>query len=230
MAFPRTDPELVIWLNNFANVFETHAETLGFAAADVTALRNDAAMFNYVVGEVLPTHKAALQSRTAYKNLIKDGPLGETGGPLPPPPAVGPPPALVAPGIVPRLRQLIQRIQLSPAYNPALGLELGIVAPDGGTGAPTTPPKPTAKAVALPNSQVRLDFVKGGFTGVLIEARRAGEDAWAPLGTDNFSPYVDTRPPLTPGRAEVREYRLRYLERDEPVGDYSDIISASTTP
>ena len=125
---------------------------------------------------------------------------------------------------------LIQRIQLSPAYNPALGLELGIVAPDGGTGAPTAPPKPTTKAVALPNSQVRLDFVKGGFTGVLIEARRAGEDAWAPLGTDNFSPYVDTRPPLTPGRAEVREYRLRYLERDEPVGDYSDIISASTTP
>ena len=41
---------------------------------------------------------------------------------------------------------------------------------------------------------------------------------------------MDTRPPLTAGRAEVREYRLRYLDRDEPVGDYSDIISASTTP
>lgn len=50
------------------------------------------------------------------------------------------------------------------------------------------------------------------------------------LGTDNFSPYVDTRTPQEPNRAEVREYRLRYLDRDEPVGDYSDIIAVSTTP
>ncbi len=230
MAFPRTDPELVIWLNNFANVFETHAETLGFATADVTALRNDAAMLNHLVGEVLPTYKAALQSRSAYKTLIKDGPLGAQGGPLPPPPPVGPPPALVAPGIAPRLRQLIQRIQLAPAYNPALGLELGIVSPTGGVTAPTGSPKPAAKAVALPNSQVRIDFVKAGFSGVLIEGRRPEQNDWTPLGTDNYSPYVDTRPPLTPGRSETREYRLRYLERDEPVGDYSDIISATTTP
>ena len=230
MAFPRTDSELVIWLNNFANVFETHAETLGFTTAEVTALRNDTANVNHHIGEVVPTFKAALQARVAYKTLLMNGPLGATGGPPPPIPAVGAPPTLVAPGILPRLRQLIQRIQLSPAYNPALGLELGIVAPGGGTGGPTTPPKPTAKAVALPNSQVRIDFVKGGFSGVLIEGRRTGEDAWALLGTDNFSPYIDTRPPLTPGAAEVREYRLRYLERDEPVGDYSDIISASTTP
>lgn len=37
-------------------------------------------------------------------------------------------------------------------------------------------------------------------------------------------------PPLTPGGSETREYRLRYLDRDEAVGDYSDIISATTTP
>ena len=38
MSFPKTDSELVIWLNNFANVFETHAETLGFTTPEVTAL------------------------------------------------------------------------------------------------------------------------------------------------------------------------------------------------
>ena len=231
MGFPRTDPELVIWLNNFANVFETHAETLGFTKADVTALRNDAAMLNYLVGEVLPTYKAAVQSRTAYKNLIKDGPVSETGGAPPPTPAVGAAPTLVAPGIVPRLRTLIQRIQLSPAYNQSIGLELGITSPDDGGGTSFASAKPTATAAALPGSQVRIEFVKAGFTGVLIESRRtAAEEGWALLATDNFSPYLDTRPPATPGRAEVREYRLRYLDRDDPVGDYSDIISASTTP
>jgi hypothetical protein len=231
MGFPRTDPELAIWLNNFTTVFEAHATSLGFTAADVNALSADTAMFNYLVGDVLPTYKAALQSRTAYKSLIKDGPLGEPGGPPPPAPTVGGAPAAVAPGIVPRLRTLIQRIQLAPGYNQAVGLELGIATPgDGGASAPAAPPKPTAKAVALPNSQIQIDFVKGAFTGVLIEGRRTGDTEWAPLGTDNFSPYVDTRPPLTPGRAEVREYRLRYLDRDEPAGDFSDIISASTTP
>jgi hypothetical protein len=231
MGFPRTDPELVIWLNNFATIFEERAGELGFTAPEAVAVLNDAAMLNYLVGDVLPTYKAALQSRAAYKSLIKDGPIGEMGGALPPTPTVGTAPTLVAPGIVPRLRALIQRIQLAPGYNQSLGLALGIVSPDGGgTSAPSGPPKPTAKAAAQPGSQVRIDFVKGGFSGVLIEGRRAGEDQWTPLGTDNFSPYVDTRPPATPNRAEVREYRLRYLDRDEPVGDYSDIISASTTP
>ena len=231
MSFPKTDSELVIWLNNFANVFETHAETLGFTTAEVTALRNDAAMFSYMVTDVLPTHKAAVQSRVAYKKLIKNGPLGEMGGPPPPPPAVGAVPTLVAPGIIPRLRQLIQRIQLSPAYNPALGMELGIVAPgNGGASVPVTSPKPKAKAVPLPNGLVRVDFVKARFSGVIVEGRHPGQTEWAPLGTQIHSPYVDTRPPLTPGNAEMREYRLRYLQRDQPLGDYSDIISASTTP
>lgn len=44
------------------------------------------------------------------------------------------------------------------------------------------------------------------------------------------SPFVDTRPPLEAGKAEVREYRLRYLRRDEPVGEWSDIITATTRP
>ncbi len=230
MRLPRTDPELVIWLNNFVKVFETHAEALGFTADDITVLRNDAAMLNYMVGEMMPTYKAALQSRAAYKALMMDGPLGAQGGALPPPPAVGLLPAPVAPGIVPRLRQLIQRIQSAPAYNQSLGMELGIVSSGGGTGAPAAPPKPTAKATLLPNSQVRIDFVKGRFHSVLVEGRRHDQTDWAPLAAYNYSPYIDTRPPLTPGRPETREYRLRYLQRDQPLGDYSDTISTSTTP
>jgi hypothetical protein len=231
MGLPRTDPELLVWLNNFHSVFGARALDLGFTPADVHSVMEDAEMFNYLAGDLVPTYKAALQARTAYKNLIKDGPLGEPGGTPPAAPTTGTVPALVAPGIVPRLRALIQRIQLAPGYTQAIGLELGIVsAGGGGASAPAGPPKPTAKAVALPNSQIQIDFVKGGFTGVLIEGRRTGDTEWAPLGVDNFSPYVDTRPPLTPGQAEVREYRLRYLDRDEPVGDFSDIISASTTP
>jgi len=65
---------------------------------------------------------------------------------------------------------------------------------------------------------------------VLIESRRTGETGWTSLGIDSYSPYIDTRPLLEEGKPEVREYRLRYVLRDEPVSDWSDIISATARP
>jgi hypothetical protein len=50
------------------------------------------------------------------------------------------------------------------------------------------------------------------------------------LTTGNYSPYLDARPPATAGQPEIREYRLRHILRDEEVGEWSDIISATTTP
>lgn len=68
MPIPRTDTDLVLWLTNFANSFAAHAAALGFTEADVNAVRADAAMVNYLFGDLLPTYKSALQSRTSYKN------------------------------------------------------------------------------------------------------------------------------------------------------------------
>jgi hypothetical protein len=42
------------------------------------------------------------------------------------------------------------------------------------------------------------------------------------------SPFVDARPPLAAGQPEMRRYRLRYVDHDEPVGDYSDVIVVTT--
>jgi hypothetical protein len=230
MGFPRSDSELVVWFKTFAPAFSAHATTLGFTAAEVTAVQNDAAMFEYLVSELLPVTRGLVQSRTAYKDLIKNGPIGSTGGEIPTAQPLGTPPATVAPGIVPRLQQLIRRIKAAPNYTEAIGQSLDIV--NGGGNAPEddASAKPSAKAIALPNSEVRIEFNKRGYDGVLIESRRAGELQWVLLGYDSYSPYIDSRPPLTPGMAEVREYRVRYVRRDEGVGEWSDIISVSTMP
>ncbi|MDQ3804263.1 MAG: hypothetical protein M3416_10580 [Acidobacteriota bacterium] len=228
MAIPRTEPELAVWLNNFATSFTAHSTALGFNPEVVDDLLRDAAVFQYLVGDLVPTYQAALQARTAYKNLLKDGPVGAAPPPVPVAPATGPHPPVVAPGILPRVRQLVARIKASPNYNESVGRDLGISGDD--SAAPAGPSKPTAKASALPGGEVKIEFSKSGFDGVLIEGRRAGETTWSRLGTDNFSPYTDTRPPLETGKPEVREYRLRFLERDEPVGEWSDIISTSTKP
>jgi len=231
MPIPRTDNELMVWLNNFSTSFGSHATALGFAEADVNSVKADAAMLNYLVGDLVPTYKAALQSRTSYKGLLMSGPVGAPGGEPPPLPTTATAPALVTPGIVPRLRLLVQRIQLAPGYTDAIGLNLGINGPDGGaTAAAEASAKPTAKAAALAGSQVRIDFSKGDSDGVQVECRRAGESGWQPLGTDNYSPFVDMRPPMEAGKPEVREYRLRYVLHDEPFGEWSDIVSATTKP
>ncbi|HEV7891402.1 MAG TPA: hypothetical protein VGP08_12230 [Pyrinomonadaceae bacterium] len=233
MPIPRTDNELMVWLNNFSASFATQATALGFNEADVNSVRADAAILSYLIGDVVPTYKSALQARTAYKTLIMSGPLGVAGGEMPPAPVVAAPPAAVVPGVVPRLRQLVQRIQLAPGYTEAIGLALGIVEAETSgprRSAQSADARPTAKAIALAGQQVKIEFTKGGFSGVQVEGRRAGEQAWQSLGTDNYSPFVDTRPPAEAGKPEVREYRLRYIQRDEPVGDWSDIISATTKP
>ncbi len=230
MAIPRTDTELALWLTNFSTSFGAHAAALGFAEADVNSVKADAAMLNFIVGDLLPTYKSALQARTSFKNMMVNGPGGASAVAVPAPPSTGTAPAPVAPGILARLRVLVQRIQLSPGYNAAVGIELGIAGPEGGPAAPEAAPKPTLKARANGPGAVQVDFTKERYDGVLIESRRAGEEDWQSLGPDNYSPYIDERPPREGGRPEVRQYRARYLLRDQPTGEWSDIVTATFVP
>lgn len=230
MAIPRTDGQLMVWYKNFAERLPTHATALGLTQAEVAAVQADNAMLSYLVGDLVRAYETALQVQAAYKNLIKDGPVGAQGGGLPPGPTLPAAPAVVAPGIVPRLRQTVARIKAAPAYTEAIGADLGIADSAPPPAVPDSSAKPAAKASVLASGQVQVEFSKGRFDGVLIEGRRVGEAEWRGLGTDNYSPFVDARPLQQAGVPEVREYRLRYVLRDEPVGEWSDIISAIAGP
>lgn len=231
MGIPRSDNDLMVWLNNFNTAFAAHAAALGFPDAEVNSLHANTAMVNYLVGDLVPSNKSAYLASSNYKDLILDGPVGSPGGDPPGAPVVSEPPLTVPPGIVPRLRNLIKRIQLSPNYTEAIGLELGIVGPEGGgPSAPAASPKPTLKARSNGPGTVQVDFTKGKFDGVLIESRRAGEDGWRTFGPVNYSPYIDDRPPLEAGKPELREYRARYILRDQTTGDWSDVVTATFVP
>lgn len=231
MPIPRTDNELMVWLNNFSTSFASHATALGFTTAEVSSVGADAAMLSYLVGDLVPTYKSALKSRSTYKDLIVSGPVGRPGGPPPPAPATGTTPATVPPGILPRLRNLVQRIQLAPGYNETIGIDLGITGTGGaGPSAPTSSQKPSLKARSNGPGSVQVDFTKEKFDGVVIESRRAGEDGWKSLGLDSYSPYIDDRPSLEAGKPEQREYRARYLLRDQATGEWSDIVTTTFVP
>ena len=157
-----------------------HGPTLGFTATDVTKVTNDYQMLAFVVEAAEAIRNQSL-AYTSYKNTLRDGPIGTVMPGMPPAPSLSPP-DLVTPGIVPRLRALVQRIKAQPQYNETIGNNLGIIA----AAAPPspTPSKPTATAAAEPGSAVRIDWVKAGFDGVLVEGQRASEALWTALGMD----------------------------------------------
>lgn len=231
MPIPRTDNELMVWLNNFSSAFAAHAPALGFTTAEVNSVSADAAMLSYLVGDLVPSYKSSLRACSNYKDLVVSGPLGRPATPPPGAPTTAAPPSTVPPGILPRLRNLVQRIQLAPGYNETIGIALGITPPEAS--APSSvdsPPKPTAKARAGGPGAVHIDFSKERFDGVFIESRRPGEDGWQSLGLDSYTPYIDVRPPLEAGKPERREYRVRYMLRDQPTGEWSDIVTATFVP
>ena len=162
---PSADQDRLIWLNNFAGKFASAATPLGFVAADVTSVNNDAAMFTYLVN-LVETFTTAKEQRVQYKNLIKDGPLGKVAGAVPTASTVAAAPTAVAAGIFPRIAQLVQRIKNSPTYNEGIGRDLGIIGAD--QSADSVMFKPVLKLV-MKGGQVEIQWAKGNADAIYIE-------------------------------------------------------------
>lgn len=226
---PKSEMETLTWMTNFAAKLTVHAPTVSVTAAELAAVQADVAFLAYLQRDLLPLYRAKAQEVTAYKDLIRNGPLGSPAGTLPAAPSPPKVPAAVLPGVMPRLTSLVQRIKNAPGFNLAIGADLGILAatPRAVVGDDA---KPVFTATVLPGSQVRLDWVKGKLDGVRVESKRGAEPDWSHLDDDRFSPYIDTRPPLQAGQSETRAYRLRYLKKDALVGSFSDVAVVPTLP
>ena len=225
---PRTNTEMAAWFLHFASKIEAHAPALSVSAADVAALKADAAMVDWTL-RVLPSLRASGQQFTAFKEDLLDGQTGGAPCAAPAAPTFSPPPAAVPAGAIARTRARAQRIKKSPGYTEAIGRDLEIISPTAADIAADDTSKPTFRATPLPHSEVRLDWVKGRHSGVVIQGKRAGDTDWVDLGKDNYSPYVDGRSALTASTSETRQYRARYLDKDDEVGAWSDVVSAGTT-
>lgn len=222
---PKSEAELVIWFNDHAAGVATHGATVGLTSAEIAQAAIDALVVAHAVnGRALYESKA--QEFTEYKNILLYAPLNTPLPATPTPPAIGslPPGALA--GCVTRARQRAERIKAHPNYTQAIGEDCRIVAPE----ASPPPDQPTLKAKVLTDYQVRLTFAMYRHDLLEIVSRRGNETDWTLLAFDTNSPYVDARPPLVPGQPETREYRARYRDNDQPVGDWSDIISVVAKP
>lgn len=233
---PLAENERLSWAANFETWFPALGADVGFSSAETTAAVNDAAMMRFVI-ETARNAAAHSKSATAYKNIILGGTDAGTNSPEAPNfLAVDAPAVLTTAGILGRLSGIAARIKAHPNYTDTIGERLLIATPgksDSGSahGVFDDDTKPAnVKATAMTGSVVRLDWVKGKFDGVFIDAQRGDETVWARLDFDMRSPYEDTRPALAVGKPEERRYRLIYFIDNQPVGSWSDVIIAITQP
>jgi hypothetical protein len=216
-----SEADLVVQLNDHAAGMTTHGAALGFAPDEVAQAGFDAHTASLAVNQ-----QSIIQSKaeewTQFKRIVLYAPL-HTPLPETPVPHTAP---VVLPGamaaIVARFRQRAERAKAHPAYTPAIGEDLRIVAPIEVPG----PVKPALRAVPETAFAVRLTFAMSGRDQLEIFSRRGG-GGWEMITVDTNSPYVDGRAPLVPGQPEVREYRARFRDNDLPVGEWSDVIAAT---
>ncbi len=193
--YPRSEGDRVTFLQLFMNGFSVNATTLGFLPADVTQVTGWATDYQNAVN-MKATKKAEAQSATASCKATDQSTEDS-------------------------VRAMVRRIKAHPAYTVAIGEQLGIER--GGVTPPPSTTRPDLEAVSVLNGEVELKFIKNGFTGVEIESLRGEAAEYAFLARDTEAPYIDTRANVGTG-PETRRYRARYLQKDTPVGEYSDVL------
>lgn len=224
-VIPRNDAGLNTLLQLMKLNLPTHAATLGVTAGEVSQTDKDADTFGYLI-PFMSAVNAFKEEVSSFKKLIARGDLNA------PTPAL---PVLLLPdigaatfsvGIVKRLRLLIRKIKASSNYNESIGRDLGIIRDSEGISSSEL--KPTLKIAALINDKVQIGFNKQRQSAVRIQMRR-GDENWETLGDPTSSPFIDQTASVG-GDPEKREYRAVYLSKNEPVGQYSDIVTIVTTP
>jgi len=221
---PTSEGALVTWYVNYKAKLNVHAGTFPtiLTLPALASVANDLLALQHMVG-VSVIEKTHLQDVNDYKRQLIYGP-----GPIgvfPTSPTYPAAPTPVAADIVERISRLAEDLKADSAYTTAIGEDIGIESPAAAAAATVL----TCKATALPGSQVRVDFNKDGTDGAWIESS-VDDGPWLHIASDHFPPYLDTRPPAVAGKAEVRRYRVRPLDGDDPVGDWSATAQVSTVP
>ena len=157
---------------------------------------------------------------TQTKRTLFTGPSGGPAAQMPAAPVLTVAAGITA-GQLDKLNVLIAQLNANPAMTDTIRADLGILKPAGTPSGATGPLLELLKAQA---ENVTIKWNKSGHTGTLFQSRLAGTLDWTDLGTDLFSPFVDTRPLAVPGKPETREYRACHIDKEVPTEIWSAVL------
>lgn len=234
--YPRLVAERPEWHANFAAKLIIYGPILGLTPAQVNQGVADNLYLAYGLGDWISNVRDFAPACTSGLVTLSIGTGSEayvfkpyTAPDLPTLP-VG---ITVTPGALTRTFGLIKGIKGMAPYTEDMGIDMGIVGPE--TPPPPPPgdaPVPELTVSAIPgdtNEVGRVKYFKYGHEYVMIEGRRGG-GAWEHLAQSAKSPFLDTRPLLVAGQAEVREYRGRYYDKGVNSSGWSDVAKVTVGP
>jgi len=225
------------WHTNLELKLPIHAAALPLTTDQVANGVADNRYMAYGLGEWLKNVREHGPAATAS---LKDLSTGTGGDPFvftpynaPALPTLPVGAVAVLPGALDRIIGLVKVIKGLPGYTETIGLDLGIVGPE----APPPPPggevpPPRITVTAIPgdtHQRGRIKFFKDGHSNLQFESRRGTGD-WEPIGLSDQSPFIDDRPLLVPGQAEVREMRSRFFDHGAPSSDWCDVAKVTISP
>lgn len=234
--FPTNLQARAAWFQNFSIQAQgAQGVSLGLTAAEQTQIEDDNNIVQFLA-ETDVTVNAYDDAIRGYRRTITEGDVGD---PTPAFPAniTLTLPTPVPTGIFQRLDQFVKRIRVSPAYTPEIGALFGI---SNGSPIPGEPQKklvhleagaaPKIAALATPGNIVRVKFVRGTSDGIYVETLIDNETAWNAAGRFLKSPAMLTVPQNAGNLPRQAQIRARFLDGNDPVGDWCDIATVQTIP
>ena len=212
------DAERAAFLEGLARELPALAARLRISLAELDSVRADARAYAWTLSRLNATRNHA-QAWTAYKNSLSTGSGAASAFPEPPPPGEPPPP--VPPGIFKRVRNLMARIKNSPGYDESIGRRLGIIGPERVLDPSTL--RPQLKVRLVNGGQPEICWKKQRLGAIRLEVDRG--QGWTYLTVD-ARPNTPDPFPLPPTPA-LWKYRALYLKNDQPIGQWSDVVTVN---
>lgn len=224
--FPTTLVDRAAWIDNFAKQFAIVAPSLGFSAADVTSMTQDAEDFR-ATAFAIHTAEAYMAGLRGFRLSMSEEKVGSPQ-PFFPTLVITPPPNGVPAGIFQRLDERVRRVRAAAAYTDDIGALLNI-RPSKEQSIVDSELVPVITPIVLPGNIIRVRFTRADTDGLFIQIKLDKEKDWINVGRFLKSPAVIAVPDGT-GAPRAVEIRARYLVGDDPVGQNSAISSVVTTP
>ena len=226
--FPLSLTERAAWYTNFNAQVHQYGADLGLTAGEMASVQADCDMLTFLARSSISV-QAYFDAFQAFRRELCDGDSGDATPTLPADPGLVAP-ASVEPGIFQRLTRLVPRIRASANFSEHMEVMFGI--------APTRYQRklthleenasPDIKAFAEPNNVISVKFVRGASAGITIETRLDNEKEWRPAGTFAKSPAEIAIPHNAEQLPRRVQLRARFLHGNDPVGNWSDVVTVQT--
>ncbi|MCX8470470.1 MAG: hypothetical protein ORN55_01705 [Chitinophagaceae bacterium] len=222
---PQDESGKLTLLDNFSSKLPTYNVKYGITAAEVTDMRDSNAYYRYWTF-YKSQYEEYVKKLTAFKNELRNAPLGSAVASPPVPPTVGVAPAAVSPGIFKRLQSLAARIKNHTAYTDSDGKDLGIVGI--ATIVDIEAMKPTIAIRLINGGHPELQWLKMGMDGIDIY-KDSGDGNFVFVERDLYPNYTDKSPLPAAGSSAIWRYKVIYHHHDAQVGLWSDIGSVTVS-